>query len=244
MATPMGKDVMKRCLGAVPLFADVPEAELDALVAATRSVWVKKGARIFEEGAVADCCYVLTTGRARVALAGNSGTEILLHIVTPMGLVGEIALLDRSTRSASLVAVEPCHLIRIPATALDMLRRNPAFEQRLMARVVLTLRESDARMRVVSSFPSVSRVAWCLGRIARYSGRREGGAIVIPTPAQNDLAEMAGCTRETVSRALQALKRRKCVIWDRETMRLDVEALQRYLVELTAPNRFESSPQP
>jgi hypothetical protein len=40
---------------------------------------------------------------------------------------------------------------------------------------------------------------------------------------------MAGCTRETVTLALSALKRKKCVTWDPRVMRLDVTSMQRYL---------------
>jgi CRP-like cAMP-binding protein len=233
----MGKDVIKGCLQAVPLFADLPAADLETLASVARSVAFKKGARVFEEGATADCCFVLTAGRARVVLAGSNGTEILLHILTPPAIVGEIAILDRSTRSASLVAVEPCQFIRIPAAALEALRRNPAFENRLVAGLVSTLRRADDRVRVITSFPSISRVAWCLGRIARYSGRRDGSGIVIPKPPHSELAEMAGCTRETVSRTLQILKRKKYVNWDDRSMRIDIEGMQRYLTtELTVPD--------
>jgi hypothetical protein len=40
---------------------------------------------------------------------------------------------------------------------------------------------------------------------------------------------MIGCARETVSRKLEALKRKKSVAWDKSTMRIDLEKLQRYL---------------
>jgi CRP/FNR family transcriptional regulator, cyclic AMP receptor protein len=188
--------------------AQSPDGTLETLAASARSLAFKKGARIFEEGSLADCCFVLTAGKAHIVLAGSRGAEILLNIVTPPALIGEISLLDRSTRTASFVAAEPCQVIRIPAAALDALRRNPAFEQRLVAGLVSTVRESDDRVRAISSFPSVSRVAWCLLRIASHAGRRDGSSIVIPKARHIELAEMAGCSRETVSRALQVLKRK------------------------------------
>jgi CRP-like cAMP-binding protein len=236
MAAAMTRDVMKGYLMAVPLFKDLQPGELDMLASTARTVTFRKGARIFEEGTQADCCFVLTAGRARVVLSGESGTEILLHVVLPGDVVGELALLDKSTRSASLVAGESCHLIRISATALDVLRKNANFEQRLIVRLVTMLRESDDRVRVVSSFPSINRVAWCLARVARYAGRREGSRIVIPKTAHSELAEMAGCTRETVSRALYALQRKKYVSWDTRAIFLDVDGMQRYLTtELIVP---------
>jgi len=242
MSVSMGKDVIKTCLKAVSLFADLPETELEMIASAARPVAYKKGARIFEEGSTADCCYILTGGKARVVLAGNSGTEILLHILMPPALVGEIALLDRSTRSASLVAAEPCHLLRIPAAVLETLRRDPAFEHRLVGGLIATLRRSDDRVRVITSFPSIRRVAWCLGRIARYTGRRDGPVIVIPKPPHSELAEMAGCTRETVSRVLGILNRKKYISWDNHTMRIEIDVMQRYLTtELSTPEDARTS---
>jgi CRP-like cAMP-binding protein len=234
----MTPEVMKRCLVAVPLLSDLSPADLDLLVSSARSVSFKKGARILEEGSPADCCFVLTSGRARVVLTGSGGAEILLNILTPPALIGEIGLLDHSTRSASLVAAEPCHLIRITGAAFQSLRANRTFEDRLVAGPVSTVRRSDDRVRVISSFPTVKRVAWCLGRVASVSGRREGSCIVLPKTSHQELAEMAGCTRETVTRAMQLLRQKNYVAVDSRTMRIDVDAMQRYLTtELTVPQR-------
>jgi CRP-like cAMP-binding protein len=223
------KNTVASVLTTIPLFTGLPAQYLDALAASARLISFKKGARIFEEGAPADCCYVLTSGKARMVLYGSSGTEILLQIVAPPALIGEIALLDHSTRSASLIASEPCHLLRIPAAALHALRQDPQFEDRLVRGLIENLRAAEDHVRVVTSFPAVKRVAWCLGRIVRASGRRQGTAAIIDKPAHHELAEMAGCTRETVSRALQVLRRRKFVSWDDDVMHIEVDAMQRYL---------------
>jgi CRP-like cAMP-binding protein len=232
----MDKNTVAGVLKTVPLFVGLPEPDLEALASSARLVSFKKGARIFEEGAPADCCYVLTSGKARVVLSGSSGTEILLQILAPPALIGEIALLDNATRSASMIASEPCHLLRVPAAALHALRKDPAFEDRIVRGLIRILRASEDRVLVITTYPAPKRVAWCLGRIERASGRREGSTIVIDKPTHNDLAEMAGCTRETVSRALQVLRKRKYVDWDDDVMRIDVEAMQRYLTtELSVP---------
>lgn len=233
----MSPEVVKRYLRAVALFADLSESELDVLASAARDVVFRKGARVFEEGTPADCCYVLTAGRAKVVLESEDGVEILLDDLVPGSLVGELALLDGFTRSAALVTIEPSHFLRIPATAFDRLRSNVAFERKLVARVTSVLRDTNEHVRRVSSGPSVTRVAWCLGRIARREGRRDGKSVVIPKKAHQELAGMAGCTRETVTRALSTLKRKKYVSWDTQTMRLE-DGLQRYIhAELTPAGR-------
>ena len=229
MAIGMSRTVIKGYLKSVPLLADLPDEDIDLVVNQARDVSYRRGARVFEEGAAADCCYVLTSGRMRVALSTANGSEILLHVITPTTLVGEVALLDGAARSASLVAIDACHLIRIPAQAFEGLRRNATFEKRVVASVVATLRDSEERVRVIATFPSVNRVAWCLARIARHSGRRDGRAIVVPGTPHQELAEMAGCTRETVTRSLATLRRRKYVSWDASGIRLETDGLQRYL---------------
>lgn len=229
MASALTIAAKREWLKSVALFATLSDAELNALAAAATSLTVQKHARVFEEGAAGDCCYVLTAGQARVVLSGDEDIEMLVATIRPRMIVGELALLDGSPRSAALVAAQMCHFIRIPAGAFDQLRKNEAFEQRLVKHVASRLRETNDQIRGVASGSSIARVAWCLSRVARQEGTLQGGGIVIPKKAHQELAEMAGCSRETVTRALGTLKRKQCVSWSGQTMRLEIEPLQRYV---------------
>ncbi len=229
MPAPMSRTAISGWLRTVPLFSELSAEELERLSAATRSVTARKHARLFEEGSAADCCFVLTSGEARIVLTGGGDTEIVLGTVPPGGLVGEIALLDGSTRSAAVVATRDCHFVRIPVAALDELRLNPRFEKKIVAHVIATLRDANDQIRGISTISTMARVVWCLTRIARQEGTRDGAMIVIPRKKHQELAEMVGCSRETVSRKLEMLKSKKCVTWDRQVMRLDVDSLRRYL---------------
>ena len=141
MAAPMTRGAIKDWLKTVTLFSELSADELEMLASTARSVTATKHARMFEEGSHGDCCFVLTSGRARVVLGGASDSEITLGTIKPKDLVGEIALLNRSTRSATLVAVEDCHFIRIPAESFEKLRSNMRFEDRIIAHLTTTLRE-------------------------------------------------------------------------------------------------------
>jgi CRP/FNR family transcriptional regulator, cyclic AMP receptor protein len=219
----------KEWLKSVALFSTLSDGELDALATSAASVTVQKHGRVFEEGAPGDCCYVLTAGEARVVLSGDGDSEMLLATIRPRMIVGELALLDGSTRSAALVASELCRFIRIPAPAFTQLRKNAGFEERLVKHVAARLRETNDQMRGVATGSAIARVAWCLSRMARQEGTLQGGGILIPKRAHQELAEMTGCSRETVTRALGVLKRKKCVSWTAKVMRLEIEPLQRYL---------------
>jgi CRP/FNR family cyclic AMP-dependent transcriptional regulator len=227
MAAPMTRAAMREWIASIPLFAALSSDELDTLVAASRSITARKGTRLFEEGAAADCCYVLVSGGARLVLSGHAGTDIILGTIGPKGLVGEVALLDASTRSADLLTTASSLLVRIPAAAFGALRRNPQFETRLVAHVTSLLRSANDQIRGTAASPSIVRVAWCLARLARREGVNEDGRIVIPKRPHQELGEIAGCSRETVTRALDKLKSRRCVTWDREVYAIDMDALQR-----------------
>jgi CRP-like cAMP-binding protein len=229
MAAAMTRAAIKGWLRLVPLFSELSAEELDMLASTSRSMTARKNARIFEEGGVGDCCLVLTSGRARVVLAGSGGSDITLSTVRPRDLVGEIAVLNRSTRLASLVALEDCHFIRIPAPSFDTLRKNSQFEDKVVAHVAAILRNANDQVRGIAPVSTIARVAWCLGRIARQEGQRDGATVIIPRKTHQELAEMIGCARETVSRKLETLRTKKCLSWDKQTMRVDLEKLQRYV---------------
>ena len=229
MAPSMSARVIQTFLSGVAPFSALSQTELEQLASAAQSNWYRKGARIFEEGASGDCCFVLTAGRLRVVLNSEGGGESVVNEIVPGDLVGEVALLDGYPRSAALVASEKSHLIAIPAKAFDVLRRNPAFERDLVAQVIARLRDSTEHVRWISNGDAVARVAWSLVRVARREGRRDGPAVVIPRKTHEELAAMAGCARETVTRALRGLEEHSCVTSQKNTMRLDIPRIERYI---------------
>lgn len=232
MAVQVNRDRLRR----FPLFSDVTEPQLDALLADARLVYRDKRERLFEEGDPGDCCFVLTSGRAKVVISGRED-EIILATLEPYSLVGELALLDGSTRSAALVALEECEFLRIPYRAFDALRSDQSFEKRLVAYVVTTLRQTNDQLRQICSFGSIARVAWGLSQIGRKRGRWDGESLVLqPSPPHQELAEMTGCSRETVTRKLKELKDEGCI--SRDKARLCIERrIESYLaVPLVVPD--------
>lgn len=225
----MSPAVLCDYLRRVPLFATVPDAELEAVARGSRLLLRRKGARVFEEGSPADCCLVLTAGRAKVVMSGEHDSEVILGMIEPLSVVGELALIDRSTRSAAIVAIEDCQFIRIPSEAFDALRRNQAFQQRLLTQLASMLRRANDQLRAMSTFGTTERVAWALGRLARERGRVNGSSIVIePRPTHQDLADQIGASRETVTRALVTLKRKKCVSWTPHALAIEMNEFRRH----------------
>jgi CRP-like cAMP-binding protein len=206
-------EVFSNLLRQVELFSGLSDAERRQIAETAVTLRRAKNQIIFDEGDSADFLLVLTKGRAKVVLVGDGAEEIILNLIEPFRIVGEIALLDRSTRSARLVAIDDCQFIKLPVAAFDALRTsNPAFATRIIMNVTSTLRESNDQLRVICTYRSLGKVAWCLDRLVRRSARIDGSSVMLdPCPKHHELAQMTGCSRETVSRALKTLKQKNCI---------------------------------
>ena len=227
----MSDQAIADLLATIPLFREVGDGELQALASAARVLTRARGGRIFEEGSHADSCYVLVSGLAKVMISSRRGTTITLDVVGERELVGELGLLDRAPRSASLVAAHDCRLIQISRVAFIRLRSNPAFEDRLVAHVTAMLRRATEQLRAIHTFSSAEHVQWCLGRLALRLGRRTGSMFIIsPRPHHQDIADMTGCTRETVTRVMRRLKATNTVSWNATSLMLDERGFKDLLV--------------
>jgi len=205
-------DVFVGLLRQVHLFSELSDAELEQIAETAVTLRRARNQIIFDEGDSADFLLVLMKGRAKVVLVGDGAEEIILNFVEPFHIVGEIALLDRSTRSARLVAVEDSQFIKLSVTSFDALRNsNQVFAAKVIANVTGTLRESNDQLRVICTYRSLGKVAWCLDRLVRRKTINGSSATLDPCPKHHELAQMTGCSRETVSRALKTLKQKNCV---------------------------------
>jgi CRP-like cAMP-binding protein len=223
-------EVFSNLLRQAQLFSELSDAELGRIAETAVTLRRAKNQIIFDEGDSADFLLVLTKGRAKVVLVGDGAEEIILNLIEPFRVVGEIALLDRSTRSARLVALEDCQFIKLPVTSFDALRTtNQAFATKVIVNVTSTLRESNDQLRVICTYRSLGKVAWCLDRLVRQRVQPNGSSVMLdPCPKHHELAQMTGCSRETVSRALKTLKQKNCITPGRGNGILVHAAIARY----------------
>ena len=195
-------------LAKVPLLSGLSDAELERIgqVAVPRSY--PKGARVFHEGDESDACYLIRTGEVRVTREHSDGRAIALATLGAGEIFGELAMLDGGVRSASVEALTDIELLALSAADMrGLLQRNADITAKLV--VALTRRVRETNERVASqSFQTVpSRVAGVLSQLVAEEDAdpaREGVTIRMN---QADLAQLAGTSRESVSRFLAVLER-------------------------------------
>ena len=194
-------------LRSVPLFADLEEGELERFsqVAVPRSF--PAATRVFHEGDSSDACYIVSEGSFRVTREHSDGRAITLATLGPGEIFGELAMLDGDLRSASAEALSDGELLALPATDVKaLLARHPEISLKLVAALVRRLREANERISRQSFQTVPSRVAGVLSQLASETRSGEGGEVTIRMN-QADLAQLAGTSRESVSRFLADLER-------------------------------------
>jgi len=196
-------------LRSVPLFADLEEGELERFshVAVPRSF--PAGTRVFHEGDSSDACYIVSEGSFRVTREHSDGRAITLATLGPGEIFGELAMLDGDRRSASAESITDGTLLALPANDVrSLLARNPEIALKLVAGLVRRLRAANARLSRQSFQTVPSRVAGILLQLSRDAQGEDGEEVEVTIRMnQTDLAQLAGTSRESVSRFLAELER-------------------------------------
>jgi len=98
--------------------------------------------KVFIEGSPGNSMYVIIDGTVEISVAGK-----LIEIAGPGMIIGEMALIDSSTRSATVVAQDYCVLAQVNRTQfLSMMQKTPRFGLCVMKTLVTRLRNMDAMM--------------------------------------------------------------------------------------------------
>jgi CRP/FNR family transcriptional regulator len=193
----------------VPLFTELSGSELDriASVAVPRSY--PKGVRVFHEGDSSDACYIVRRGDLRVTREHSDGRAIALATLGPGDIFGELAMLDGGTRSASVETLTDSELLALPASDVRrVIADHGDIAAKLIIAITRRLRETNERVARQSFQTVPSRVAGVLAQlIAEESLPASGRDGITVRMTQADLAQLAGTSRESVSRFLATLER-------------------------------------
>lgn len=184
---------------------------------------------IFHEGDPADALHLIVSGRVAIRVTTPLGDAATLDLTCAGDVVGEQALLPPfAPRSATAVAVEATETMALSATDFAALRaEHPSVDGVLLALLARRNRSLAARLTEALFVGAESRVLRRLLDVAAmYAGEADVDVVVPLT--QDDLAGLAGTTRETVNRVLRKEAERGALTLARGRVTLvDREAVER-----------------
>jgi CRP/FNR family cyclic AMP-dependent transcriptional regulator len=207
-----------------------PEA-MASLVAKATPLSYPAGAFLFRQGEPAAHVFVLTKGEVAIVSPARGGAEQVHGIVGRGELLGELALLANGRRTAGARATSDTIAWAIGRDAFwTFLDETPAGSSALLRQVAERLAAREALIDDLLSLDVKGRLAkTLLGLADRHGSAMSGGVTVINVRlTHRDLAGMVGASRENVSRALAAFRKRGLVHYDTSAIRLlDAEGLRR-----------------
>jgi CRP/FNR family cyclic AMP-dependent transcriptional regulator len=191
----------------IPLFSELSDKDLEKIIQVASKQKYHKDNLILLEEEVGSTMFIILNGRVKISRISDDGREVILSILSDGDFFGEMSLLDGHTRSANVTAIEESELLVIRREEfLQMLRDFPQIAINLLKELAQRIRKSDEHIKSLSLQDATGRVASTLLRIAEDSGVfRKGQVEIAELPLQQDLANMAGTSRETISRVIKSL---------------------------------------
>ena len=193
-------------LKAVPFFSQLDDRELEAVRALATEKNYPKNAVVLTEGEMGDSLYMIQSGKVKVFIGDENGREIILKILSPGAFFGEMSMIDKQPRSASVRTIEASTFLVLTHNAFERsLEQVPRIANLVMRCLAERVREADRKIGTLALMDVYGRVASTLLELAVYN---DGKLMVGEKLSQQDLANMVGASREMVNRILKDLSDR------------------------------------
>ncbi len=200
--------MVREFLRQVPLFESLSLDELDALASVTIARSFSRDNVIILAEEEGDTLFLIRSGQVKVSIVSDDGREVILSLLGPGAVFGELSLLDGRPRSANVVATEETELFMLRRPDfVQLICRVPRIATALLAELASRLRKTDRQIEGLALLDVTSRIAETLLQLASERGVEvPEGVVIQKRPTHQDLANMSGTTRETVSRVLKRLE--------------------------------------
>lgn len=217
------------------LLATLDEKALDTLLAVASERSFANGQVIFQKGDPGTSMMAVLSGRVRIGAYSEDGREIILNMVDPGQLFGEIALLDGKERSADATAMGKTELLILDRRDfLPFLEKNPKSAVKLIEVLCSRLRRTSEMVESIAFLDFAARLARLLVQMSEHYGKdTEAGLLIDIRISQADLGNLIASTRESVNRQLSAwtqegviaVEQGKITILDQETLELTAQSV-------------------
>lgn len=211
----------------IPLLANLTDEEMARVKANLR---VKRFARretVIQKGSPGDSLLFLLSGKLQVVDVTEDGRIIGLRMLSEGDFFGEIAVIQASTRSASVIALSEVLVAFLPSeTTLHLFSHSPSVANHMLHRLAEKIQQ-DSQFRSLLSIHNTSKRIYTFLELMKE--KKPGNLEVVENlPTHQDIASMINTSRETVTRTLLVLVQQGIIQKDLHRLIIrDPEALQK-----------------
>lgn len=197
----------------VPLFAELDEDELQQLASVTREQHYKKHMTIVHVDDPGNALYILKNGLVKITIEDQNGYEMILRILYPTDFFGEMSLIDGMPRSATVTTQDASEVLTIARDHfLSIIEKSPRIMLKMASMLSKRLRKANELIHSLAFFDVYGKVARVLLNLAAERGRvTDQGTVIDMRLTQQELADLAGMTRETMARTLREFQQAGCI---------------------------------
>jgi CRP/FNR family transcriptional regulator, cyclic AMP receptor protein len=229
MRPQLSREEAAQVLGSTRVFGGLdPPALLDLAGVSTQRTY-GRGQYLWYQGDPGDRLVVVCTGLVKVVLTSEQGSEMVLVTMGRYESLGELAILDGSPRSASVVAVERTTVLMLPREAvLGLMAACPALLDAMLRVLGQLVRRLTDQTSDLVFLDLGGRLAKLLLGLTQSHAQDDQRVVLDTALSQSDIAAMVGATRPAVNRILQLFASRGLISVDGRVIVLrDLPALRR-----------------
>lgn len=196
-------------LSSVNIFAGLTDDELKSIANICVPRKYPKNSMIILEEEFGDVVFIVDKGTVKITRVNDEGREVILAMLGSGEVFGEMAILDGEFRSANALAQEDCEFLAINREEFLNLLKNHKIALNMMTELATRLRKSDQQIEALSLDDAEHRIGVSILNLAEEMGLIRNGRVTVENlPYQQDIANMAGTSRETVSRVMKMFEER------------------------------------
>ncbi len=198
-----GGPVVDPALARASIFQDVGPDAFAAAVTQLQWVSFPQQHNVFREGDTGDRLYIITAGRVKVTCT-TGYSDSLIAVLGPSDVFGELALLDPGPRTSTVTTITAMRAATMTRSALwAWMRQEPQAAEQMLRLLARRLRRTTNKLCDQAFNDVPGRLAVLLLDLANRFGESDNGTLRIHHHLnQNELAQLAGSTRESANKAL------------------------------------------
>lgn len=189
------------------IFAGIDSGELHTINDLKLCKFYEKGDYLFHEGDDPKGIFCLRSGKIKVSKIGADGKEQITHLIHAGQNLGHRALFGEEKYSGSAVALENVHVCFIPKKGMEeAAKKNPEIVWAVAKLLAKELREAESTITHLAQDSVRDRLIGGLKTLTETYGYTRDSVTINAQIKRQDLADLVGASRETVTRQLYNLQ--------------------------------------
>lgn len=212
---------LNELLPRLPLFQALTEQETEQLSNRARRMAIPKQHRIYDAGELSDTLFILNRGTVKIGRHSKEGREVIKQIVHPVSLFGEMGLVGERTRQNFATAMnKEVVLYALSIREVQaLLQNNSQLAVEMLQYFGNRLRRTENRLESLIFKDARERIIDFLKDAARKRGERVGYETLIRhSLTQQDIANITGTSRQTVTSVLNDLRKSNLIYFNRRSI--------------------------